>query len=446
MTLTAELATTLAAAAACRERVGTASVAGRPRFASTLSNVRTYIRRYVVVSADQATAIALWAAHTHVLDAADCTPYLQVTSATPRAGKTRLLEVLEPIVARPWLTGRTSAAALVRRIDADRSTLLLDESDAALGRDADREYSETLRGILCAGYRRSGRVTLCVGQGAKIEAREFGAYAAKAIAGIGELPPTIEDRSIRITLRRRISDEPVARWRQRDGALEAASLYAALAEWSAEPAMLAALRDARPAIPMALDDRGADVWEALLAIADLAGDDWPETSRRAAITLRRSAQANDTDPVTELLRDVADILRSDADAILPSSELLAKLVAREDRPWADWRHGRPLTARGLARLLAPLGCFPTMAHARRGYRRDALVDAVARYGSAHPPDVSVEPQPTRANSGFAADAGTSKASDSELQQSAKEHDPAADQRKNRGARSDDYEERLYGNA
>lgn len=276
--------------------------------AAVLIALRRYIRRYVVVTADQATATTLWAAHTHAIEAADCTAYLHVTSATPRAGKTRLLEILEPIVARPWLTGRTSTAALYRRIDQGQPTLLLDESDAALGRDADREYAEALRGVLCAGYRRSGRVTLCVGQGASFQVREFAAFAPKAIAGIGDLPATIQDRSIRITLRRRTQDEPCARWRERDGQAEAAPLHRALVSWAAEPIAIQVLRDARPELPVALGDREADVWEPLLAIADAAGGDWPKHARQAAVNLAGAAAAGQTDILVELLRDIAEIL------------------------------------------------------------------------------------------------------------------------------------------
>jgi hypothetical protein len=351
--------------------------------AEILHDVRAYLVRYVVVTPEQAIAITLWAAHTHAIAAADCTPYLHVTSATKRAGKTRLLEVLEPVVARPWLTGRVSAAALVRRIDRDQPTLLLDESDAALGADADREYREVMRGLLNAGYRRSGRVTVCVGQGAAIQARDFTAFAAKAIAGIGELPGTIADRSIRIVLRRRMQDEPCQRWRERDGHAEAAPMHQALAAWGGDA--IDTLREARPALPSGLGDRQADVWEALLAIADLAGGEWPSEARRAAVSLAGGAE--DTDILVELLRDIAAITGDDRDGAIAGSVLVERLVAEEDRPWREWRHGRPLSARGLARLLGPLGVHPdrhdTAVGRVRGYRRDALHAAIARYLPSH---------------------------------------------------------------
>lgn len=113
--------------------------------AALLGELSALLRRFVIMSAPQARVVALWAVHTYVLGAADATPYLAVTSAEKRSGKTRLLEVLELVVAWPWFTGRTTAAVLPRKIDADSPTLLLDESEAAFG--PDKEYAEH-----CAAY------------------------------------------------------------------------------------------------------------------------------------------------------------------------------------------------------------------------------------------------------------------------------------------------------
>jgi hypothetical protein len=340
---------------------------------SILTSVIVWIRRYVVITDAQAVAIVLWVAHTHAILAADCTPYLQITSATKRAGKTRLLEVLEPIVPRPWLTGRTSAAALVRKIDATCPSLLLDESDAAFG--GDRDYAEALRSILNSGYRKSGKATVCIGQGANITARDFQTFCPKAIAGIGRLPDTVADRAIALQLRRRTSDEPCDRWRERDGHREAAPLCEHLARWAA--GALETLHTARPALPSGLGDRAADCWEPLLAIADLAGGEWPMRARRAALALTGSAE--DSDPIVELLRDVADILPEYTQPVIPTKVLIEKLTALDDRPWATWRHDKPITGRGLARLLGPLGVHPVHLETLRGYRRDAFTESIARY-------------------------------------------------------------------
>ncbi|HMJ81949.1 MAG TPA: DUF3631 domain-containing protein [Vicinamibacterales bacterium] len=344
--------------------------------AAILHDVRSLIYRYVVLSPEQAATLAVWVAHTHLIDVFECTPYLQITSATKRAGKTRLLEVIEPLVARPWLTGRMSAAVLVRKVDAEHPTLLLDESDAAF--KGDKEYAEALRGILNTGYRRSGKASLCIGQGVNISYKDFSTFSAKAIAGIGELPDTVADRAIRIELRRRTSDEPCARWRERDGHAEAAPIHQALVGWATKSTK-GTLEGARPALPVGLGDRQADVWEPLLAIADLAGGDWPHLARHAALALAGGTE--DQDIVVELLKDVVGVIAEVAtDTVIPTKDLIAKLVEQDDRPWATWRHDKPLTARGLARLLGPLGIHPDR-HLRtvRGYRREAFDDACARY-------------------------------------------------------------------
>jgi hypothetical protein len=80
-----------------------------------------------------------------------------------------------------------TAAVLARKIDKDRPTLLLDESDAAFKFDSD--YSEALRGILNTGYRRSGATSLCVGKGADLAAKDFSTFCPKIIAGIGRFIP-----------------------------------------------------------------------------------------------------------------------------------------------------------------------------------------------------------------------------------------------------------------
>jgi Protein of unknown function (DUF3631) len=342
--------------------------------AVVLATIVTFIQKYVVLTVNQAIAVALWTVHTHVIDAADATPYMHVTSATKRAGKTRLLEVLEYLVARPWLTGRTSPAALVRKIDAQKSTLLFDESDATF--KAAKEFAEALRGILNSGYKRSGRATLCVGKGADISVKDFHTFGAKAIGGIGSLPDTVADRSIPIQLRRRLKSERIQRWRDRDGREEAKPIRQHLVEWASTA--IDALEAARPALPTELTDRAQDVWEPLLSIADMAGADWPSTARAAAVALMGTVE--DADPTVELLKDLQSLLATTAAGVISTKDIVAHLTDDEDRPWQTWRHGSPLTGRGLARLLGPLGIHPVKYDGgRRGYRTDAFDDAMLRY-------------------------------------------------------------------
>src|SRR5215217_1307213 len=284
-----------------------------PSGVELLVNLIGFIRRFVVLSEAQALLIALWIVHTHALDAADTTAYLNIWSAEKRSGKTRLLEVLFLLVARAWLTGRVTSAVLVRKVAAETPALLLDESDAAF--NGDREYAETLRGVLNAGFRRGGVASLCVGQGANLTYEDFPVFSPKAIAGIGMLPDTVADRSIPIELQRRRPSEQVERFRLRKVGPEALPLQKVAAAWA--EAHLTALCEAEPELPEELDDRAQDIVEPLLAIADAAGGEWSKGARKAAVTLLTGEHREDSESLgIRLLRDICSVFdREGADRL-----------------------------------------------------------------------------------------------------------------------------------
>ncbi len=352
--------------------------------AELLERLVWFIRRYVALSEEQALLCALWIVHTHALDAADTTAYLNVKSAEKRSGKTRLLEVLSLLAADSWLTGRVTAAVLVRKVAAEVPTLLLDESDAAF--KGDKEYSETLRGVLNAGFRRGGVASLCVGQGANITYEDFPVFCPKVIAGIGKLPDTVADRSIPVELRRRRPSEKVERFRLRKVGPEALPIFRDVREWA--QAHLDSLSAAEPELPDELDDRAQDIMEPLLAIADEVGGGWPERSRRAAVGLLTGDEREDAESLgVRLLRDVRGVFDDESSDRLPTGKMLEALQAMEEAPWGSLR-GEALEARGLARLLKPYGVKPeTLREGEntfRGYRRASFEDAWARYLAAPP--------------------------------------------------------------
>jgi hypothetical protein len=349
-----------------------------------LHRLTAYLRRYVVLTDEQADLVALWLVHTNALDAADTTPYLEVVSAEKRSGKTRLLEVLSTVAAKPWFTGRVTAAVLVRKVADLAPTLLLDESDAAF--QGDKDYSEALRGILNSGFRRGGVASLCVGQGANLSYADFPVFSPKAIAGIGRLPDTISDRAIKIELRRRARSEPVERFRLRKVEPEAKTLKAEAAAWAG--AHVERLAGLELPLPEELDDRAQEICEPLLAVAEVAGGDWPERARRAVIVLAGESAREDSESLgIRLLRDIRAVFEDKQADRLPTGELLESLQAAEEAPWGSLR-GAPLGARGLARMLKPYGVKPEKLregdHTFRGYRRADFEDAWMRYAPAPP--------------------------------------------------------------
>lgn len=374
-----------------------------PDGARLLEELAGLIRRYVALGEEQAFVIALWIVHTHALDAADTTPYLNIKSAEKRSGKTRLLEVLALLVAGSWLTGRITAAVLVRKVAAETPTLLLDESDAAF--KGDREYAETLRGVLNAGFRRGGVASLCVGQGANITYEDFPVFGPKAIAGIGKLPDTVADRSIPVELRRRRPNEKVARFRLREVGPKMLPIRQAAAAWA--EAHTDTLASAEPELPDELDDRAQDIMEPLLAIADEVGGEWPDRARKAAVALLCGEEREDSESLgVRLLRDIRNVFDEKKADRLPTGKILEALCKMEEAPWGSLR-GEALDARGLARLLKPYGVKPEKLREGkdtfRGYQRAGFEDAWTRYAPDPPEEAEHAEHPEhpahRADSG-----------------------------------------------
>jgi hypothetical protein len=343
-----------------------------------LDDLGRFVRRFVVLSDEQAVTVSLWIAHTFVIDAADATPYIAVTSATKRSGKTRLLEVLEPLVREPLPTANISDAALFRAIAELSPTLLLDEVDAIFGPKArDRE---DLRGMLNAGYRR-GAVARRMGGPRMTTLEAFPVFCAKALALIGELPDTVADRSIRIRLERRTRDEPIERFRRRDVAPEAEPLRDRLADWC-DP-QLDELRRIRPHLPDELDDRAQDCWEPLLALAELAGGDWPERALNAALTLSgpEARQDEDASLSARLLADIEQVFSANGAERFRTVDLIEELCKIEESPWGDW-YGKTITPQTLSKFLRPfrIRTMPVWVGGEtvKGYKVEQFADAFHR--------------------------------------------------------------------
>ena len=343
--------------------------------AALLDLVAEFLERFVVfASKSQVYAVALWVLHSHAIEQADVSPYLAVTSAEKRSGKTLLLDVLELLVARPWRAVLPSEAVVYRKVAADRPTLLLDETDAIFGPKTAGNH-EGLRALLNAGNRAGTTVPRVVGEGSKMAVKDFPIFCPKVIAGIGKLPDTVKDRAIPIRLQRRLRSELVERFRRREVQERAGRLSMALGN----VAGLLEVADARPDIPPQLNDRAADGWEPLLAIADRLGEHWPARARHAAVALSAGADADEETLGIKLLDDCRSILASRAGAGIFTATLLDELKALDESPWAEYE----LSPRRLARLLKAYGVSPTTVRdgddVKKGYHRDDLLDACDRW-------------------------------------------------------------------
>lgn len=343
--------------------------------AALLDELSRTIRRYVVVDEATADAIALWVIHTHAIDAAYISPRLAITSPEKRCGKTTLLAVIAVLVARALSAANVTPATVFRVIEATQPTLLIDEADTFFGDNGH------LRGIINAGWcQASATVLRTVETRDDHEVRGFSVWGAVAIAAIGALPGTIEDRSIKVALRRRRPDEHVERVRlDRLDLLRPLSQRAA--RWVTDN--LETLGQADRDVPSELHDRAADNWRPLLAIADSAGGDWPQRARRAAVSLCREGAEDSGSVRTMLLADLREMFASEQSGVLFTAEILRQLCDRDDRPWPEYKRGKPITPTQLAAILKPLkissGTVRRGEHTMKGYQAAQFADAWQRY-------------------------------------------------------------------
>lgn len=336
-----------------------------------LDQIIETFQRFLILPEHAAEAMALWVVFAHAIDAADVAPRLALTSPVKRCAKTTALNVIGRLVPRALPASNISPAAVFRAIEAARPTLLIDEADTFL------KTSDELRGVLNSGHSRdSASVVRVVGD--NLEVRQFSTWAAIAVALIGKLPDTLEDRSIAIEMKRKKPGEIVEKFR-RNRLGELADLASMAARWAADNHD--ALRTANPMVPAELHDRAADNWEPLFAIADKAGGDWPERARRAAVALSGSTE-EDTARVM-VLADIKAIFAEQSADRLPSTTLCEELAKLETRPWPEWRNGKPITARQLATLLRPHGIKPSSrregGEVYKGYVLADFEEAFTRY-------------------------------------------------------------------
>ena len=335
--------------------------------AALLNNLRQIFRRYVVLPTGADIVLSLWVLHAWTMDAGDISPLMVLVSPTKRCGKTSVLILMYFLTPRSELSSNITAPALFRYIEDVRPTLLIDEADSFV------KDNEELRGILNSGHTKAAANVI---RNVDHKPRRFSTWAPKAIATIGTLADTLEDRAVVVRLQRKPPGATVERLGRRDNA-DFAALRGQAARWAADN--FDKLADPDPKMPN-LNDRAADNWRPLLAIADLAGGTWPEEARRAACLL--SGEQQDGAIGVELLRDIRSTFGDDN--VIRSSDLVAKLTADAERPWAEWKHGRPLTQKQLAGLLAPFHIISLTVHPPglpdgKGYRRIDFEEAWAAY-------------------------------------------------------------------
>lgn len=320
-------------------------------------------------------AMALWLLFAHAHDAFDHSPILLLFSPEKRCGKSTTCQLIARLAPKGLLIVSPTSAAMFRAIEKYQPTLIVDEGDQL--RLADQH---DLLAIFNSGHMRASATTLrCVGD--DHDPTPFSTWAPKVFAGIGKPPDTLVDRSVVVSLRRKLTEEKTARIRGDRDKPPFRKLRRQAARWAIDH-MDHLRRADDPEEPEGLSDRAADNWRPLFLIADALGGDWPRVARQASLALSDAIGAGDDEdtPGVILLRDIRSIFAARPTvSFLSSTDLVSALCGLEESPWSTWRHGAPVLPRTIKKLLAPFGVKPSRRNVGNGYHRADFEDAWARY-------------------------------------------------------------------
>jgi 5S rRNA maturation endonuclease (ribonuclease M5) len=349
--------------------------------ANLLDEIVKAIQTYIVLSDHAARSCAVWTVYTFLAEHFLVSPRLCISSPVMGCGKSTLTDIISRLVLRPLKASNATSAAIFRVIEMRKPCLLIDEGDTFVDLD------EGLRGILNSGHRHDGAVLRVVGE--ELEPRQFATFSPCSVALIGELPPTLADRSISIGLKRRRPADGNVRSFSLDDVGHLDMLARQSARWARDNAV--EIGATKPEMADGIINRARDNWQVLKAIATVAGGEWPRYIDAAA-QAAQTRTGEGTSQLERLLADIKAVAFGGDDNEVPSAVLVQRLIELEGRPWAEMgKNDKPLTQNKLARLLKHVGVAPEQVgpedHRVRGYKREQFGEAFERYLSVSQPSI-----------------------------------------------------------
>jgi putative DNA primase/helicase len=307
--------------------------------AALLSEVMAQIRRYNVLhDNDAAVATTLYVPFAWVHnEVAVYSPMLAITSAEADSGKTTLAGTLRHLTPKARGAAELTASSLFRFVDFYHPTLIIDDADKLFARKPDLVH------IVNVGWTRDE--AMIPRTGPKGIVHWYSVFCVKIIAGVNlRMAKETKTRCIFIKMLEKLQHEKVDAFKHIDDE-NFLTLRRKLARWAADNA--AALKDARPAMP-SLNNRTAMNWKLLLAIAELAGGDWPKLARQAAAKLTRVRR--EPSEGKRLLAAFWDLFAKHGPE-LSSADVQRCLTADPTSEWADFRGHGEITQRQISVLL-----------------------------------------------------------------------------------------------
>ena len=224
------------------------------------------------------------------------------------------------------------------------------------------ETSEVLRELLNAGIDRNAKVVRCGGE-RRDQIQEFKVYSPKVIALIGELDGVLADRCLPIFMKWKTQSDPVEPYRSRIVEPKGKLISEELEQWATNNAdRVADVYDHMETFAIE-NDRMAELLlplQAVLKVVD-AGR-LPELEQYAKALDECDAQSERETPGVQLLLACREIFavkfakaKKGGTRFLATTELIEKLVQRDQERWAHWPRGRQISPEAIANLLRPYG-------------------------------------------------------------------------------------------
>jgi putative DNA primase/helicase len=338
------------------------------------------IKKYVYLPDGAAEVAAMWVLHTYVTRDYTFSPRLFIHSPEPRCGKTTFLDILEYLCYRPLQVSSITGPSMARMITIQKGTitLLADEADRYLNNDND-----TLCKVLNSGFQRGKKIMCTEMSGRSMKPKLFDCFAPCAIAAIGNIPITVKDRSLTITMKRKTNADKIEKMRYRQVYQTMGILRCKCKRFIMDHEQ--EIIDCVPDVPDVLNDRTADVSEILFAIADTISQEWHIRLETAILKLVKTNNDTEENSVrVQLLIDIKGILQNVPNGWLSSNDLVDKLNDIETSPWPEWNKGKPMSTNALARQLKFFGIYPRQKRelyddrSRKYYFSD-FEDAFTRY-------------------------------------------------------------------
>jgi hypothetical protein len=302
-----------------------------------------------------ADMLAAWAAHTWVYQAHEFTPRVGVLSDQPQSGKTRVLTLTSLLACKPKVMSNYTAAVFTRVLNKyarDGGSVFMDETDTVFR----TERSEPqIQGAFNDGFQYEGTSDRCAGGDDIVEKSIF---CPIMFAGLKYLPPACMSRSILVYMEQRRMDERIESYQSRVHASWGKGIGESLGQWAAGNALR--LAELYPDLPDGCEDRTADKWGPLFALAQIAGNGWKERMHAAYEEIAAGVAANPpVSPLTQLLTDIRTVWTDDR---LPSSMLIERLMALPNAPWGKrWPQNQLKATRELANILRGASIAPRKA-------------------------------------------------------------------------------------